>query len=63
MWADGGQCFLHMRSSGRYLGFSGNFSPEKSCLDLSFYYKTFAFLVDLYLSTIQPNWVEGGIYL
>lgn len=41
MWADGSQCFLKMRSSGMYLCFSVIFfSSGKSCLHLSFYYKT-----------------------
>lgn len=44
-----------MKSSGMYLCFSVNFSPGKSCLHLSFYYRTFVFLVELYLSTLQAN--------
>lgn len=38
-----------------YLGISVNSSPRKSCLNLSFYYRTFVFLVELYLSTLQTN--------
>lgn len=48
-----------MRTSEKYLHFSVTFCPGKSCLHLSFYYKAFVFLVELYLSTFRTN--EGNL--